>query len=290
MGKNILIIHNPAAGQRTAEKVSAVASALGMRGGRVVSRATTHPGHAGEIVRAERNGSHDVIALAGGDGTLMEGVNGLEPGDRQKIAIIPAGTANVVALELGLPANPDALAQVILAGQTRPVETASLNGRRFVFTAGAGFDAQVVANVDSRLKRKAGKLSFVASAARTLVQYGFEPLAVEVDGEKLSAAGVIVMNGRHYGGPFVAAPDNDLCNGTLSVLALMRRGRLAALSYQAALGMGRLHKADGVRYFTGVRAVDIISPAGAPVQADGDFAGHVPVSIRAAAGTVHVVC
>ena len=49
-------------------------------------------------------------------------------------------------------------------------------------------------------------------------------------------------------------------------------------------------KADGVRYFSGVKAVDITSPAGAPVQADGDFAGHVPVAIRAAAGTVHVVC
>ena len=70
MGKNILIIHNRAAGQRTADKVSAVARAIGMRGGRVVSRATTHPGHAEEILRAERNGSHDVIALAGGDGTV----------------------------------------------------------------------------------------------------------------------------------------------------------------------------------------------------------------------------
>ena len=290
MGKNILIIHNPAAGQKTADKVSAVARAIGMRGGRVVSRATTHPGHAEEILRAERNGSHDVIALAGGDGTLMEGVNGLEPGDQQKIAIIPAGTANVLALELGLPSDPGDLAEVILAGRTRPVETASLNGRRFVFTAGAGFDAQVVANVDSRLKRKAGKLAFVASAARTLAQYRFEPLEMDVDGQELSATGVIVMNGRHYGGPFVAAPDNDLGNGTLCVLALMRRGRLAALSYQAALGLGRLHQHPDVRYFSGVRAVNISSPAGAPVQADGDFAGHVPVSIIAGAGTVHVVC
>ena len=290
MGKNILIIHNPAAGQRTAERVTAVARALAMQGGRVTSRATGHPGHAEQIVRAERNGGYDVIALAGGDGTLMEGVNGLEPGDRQRIAIIPAGTANVVALELGLPASPDELARVILEGRTLPVETASLNGRRFVFTAGAGFDAQVVANVDGGLKRKAGKLAFVAAAARTLGSYKFEPLDISVDGESIAAAGVIVMNGRHYGGPFVAAPDNDLCNGTLSVLALMRRGRIAALSYQAALGLGRLHKAAGVSYFGGVRSVDITSPTGAPVQADGDFAGHVPVAIRAAAGTVHVVC
>jgi hypothetical protein len=105
MSKSILIIHNPVAGQRTAQLVHAVSAALHRQGATVSLRATTYAGEAEEIARAER-GCHDVIAVAGGDGTLMEVVNGLGPDDDQLVAIIPAGTANVVALELGLPRRP----------------------------------------------------------------------------------------------------------------------------------------------------------------------------------------
>lgn len=289
MAKRILIIHNPMAGQRTTAKVNAVMAALRTRGAEVSVRATGFAGEAEQIVRACR-GQFDVVAMAGGDGTLMEAVNGLMPADGQKIALIPAGTANVVALELGLPDGADALAQLIIAGQTRRVETAAINGRRFVFTAGAGFDAYVVATVDPVLKRRLGKLSFVHAAIRAMVRYRFERFAVTVDGKAMDAAGVIVMNGRCYGGPFAVAPDNDLFSGKLAVLVLRNAGRVAALRYLAAMVLGRLHTSAGVDYVTNVSRVDIVRPAGAPVQADGDHPGFVPATICAGAGGVNVVC
>lgn len=284
-----MIIHNPVAGQRTAQLVHAVAASLDRQGATVSLRATAYAGQAEEIVRAEC-GHHDVIAVAGGDGTLMEVVNGLAPDDGQVVAIIPAGTANVVALELGLPRDPDALAATILKADVRRVSTGSINGRRFVFTAGAGFDAAVVASVDPALKKQAGKMAFVAAAVRTLVGYPFPVFEIEVDGTNQKAAGIIVMNGRYYGGRHVIAPDNQLEEPGFATIVLKDGGRLSALKYIAALGLGRLHTLDSVTYRTGVQRVAIIGPAGERVQADGDDALSVPVVLEAGTGHVNVVC
>jgi diacylglycerol kinase (ATP) len=289
MSKSILIIHNPVAGQRTAQLVHAVSAALHGQGATVSLRATAYAGEAEKIVRAER-GCHDVIAVAGGDGTLMEVVNGLGPDDDQLVAIIPAGTANVVALELGLPQTPGALAAAILKGGMRRVSTGSINGRRFVFTAGAGFDAAVVAAVDPALKKQTGKMAFVAAAVRTLVGYPFPVFEIEIDGTKQKAAGIIVMNGRYYGGRHVIAPGNQLEEPGFATIVLKDAGRFSALKYIAALGLGRLHTLDSVTYQTGVQRVAIDGPTGERVQVDGDNALSVPVVLEAGTGHVNVVC
>lgn len=284
-----MIIHNPVAGQRTAQLVHAVAASLDGQGVKVSLRATAYAGEAEEIVRAER-GCHDVIAAAGGDGTLMEVVNGLDPDDGQAVAIIPAGTANVVALELGLPRDPLALARTILQGDVRRVSTGTIDGRRFVFTAGAGFDAAVVASVDAALKKRAGKLAFVTAALKTLAGYPFPFFEIETDGVTHKAAGIIVMNGRYYGGNHVIAPGNQLEEPGFATIVLKDSGRLAALTYIAALGLGRLHQLNSVIYRTGVRRVAIDAPAGERVQVDGDNALSVPVVLQAGTGHVNVVC
>jgi diacylglycerol kinase (ATP) len=289
MSRGVLIIHNPVAGQRTAQLVHAVAAALDRQGGQVSLRATTRAGEAEEIARAEQ-GRHDVIAVAGGDGTVMEVVNGLDHGSGQVIAIIPAGTANVVALELGLPAAPEALAGSILKGDIRQVSTGSINGRRFVFTAGAGFDAEVVAAVDPAIKKRVGKLAFVVAAVKTLIGYPFPAFEVEIDGSTTEAAGIIVMNGQYYGGRHIVAPGNWLDEAGFATITFRQRGRLAALRHVAALGLGRLHKLGSVSYRTGVQRVCINGPAGARVQVDGDNAQALPVVLEAGTGHVNVVC
>ena len=230
------------------------------------------------------------LVAAGGDGTLAEVVNGLPADCAMPIAIVPAGTANVVAHELGLPPSADQLAQLILSMRTRTIATGSINDRRFVFTAGAGFDAQVVASVDPVLKRQTGKLAFVVAAARTLASYRFDRIRVRIDGEESDSAGVIVLNGRCYGGPYVLAPGNDLGNGRFAVLVLRQPGRLSAVSYLAAMAAGRASSWRGIDVFEAVREVEIVSPAGLPVQADGDNAGVIPVSLRAGTGAVRVIC
>lgn len=243
-----------------------------------------------EIAASGLQSDHDVIAVAGGDGTLAEVVNGLAPDNTLPVAIVPAGTANVVAHELGLPGDVDQLAQRILAGNTRTIATGSINDRRFVFTVGAGFDAQVVASVDPGLKRRTGRFAYVAAAVRALAGYGFDRIRVRIDGTETEAAGVIVLNGRCYGGPFVLAPDNDLGNGRFAVLVLRKPGRLAAAGYLAAMAAGRVSSWRGIDFHEGVRGVEILSPAGLPVQADGDHAGVIPASLRAGTGSVQVIC
>jgi diacylglycerol kinase (ATP) len=289
MSRSILIIHNPVAGQRTAQLVHAVAASLDGQGATVSLRATAYAGEAEEVVRAEC-GRHDVIAVAGGDGTLMEVVNGLAPEDDQVVAVIPAGTANVVALELGLPRDPDALAATILKGEMRRVSTGSMNGRRFVFTAGAGFDAAVVAAVDPALKKQTGKMAFVVAAIRTLVDYPFPLFEIEIDGTIHKAAGIIVMNGRYYGGRHVIAPGNQLEEPEFGTIVLKDGGWFSALKYIAALGLGCLHQLNSVTYRTGVQRVAIDGPTGERVQVDGDNALSVPVVIEAGTGHVNVVC
>ncbi len=162
------------------------------------------------------------------------------------------------------------------------------NGRRFVMMAGVGFDAHVVANIDLTLKRRTGKLAYVVETLLQGLRYGFPRCHVEIDGRAFEAYSVVVCNGKHYGGPFVAAPNASLADAALEVCLLQQGGWLHIFRYGIALVMGRLSQLPDVLIVTG-RTIRITGEDGLPVQADGDIITQLPVEIKVAETTLEIV-
>ena len=277
----LLIIYNPAAGQRRRRRFEAVMQALAAQGAAVTLQATTRRGDAEAFAREAVTGGYDRVVAAGGDGTINEAINGLAGSDTP-LAIVPLGTANVLAAEIGLGGRPADIAAAILRGAPRPIAlgriTTAQRARRFVMMAGIGFDAQVVAQVNPALKRLTGKFAYVLASLREMLRDPGLVFRVEVDGRVYQAASAIVAKGHFYGGRFVACPDARLEEPALHVCLFGRTGRLHILRYAAALALGRLRHLPDVTVLRAQR-IAVSGPPGEPLQADGDSDGHLPATI-----------
>ena len=241
-------------------------------------RETAGPGDAERFAAAADPDRYDLLVVAGGDGTVNEAINGL--GDlRLPLAILPLGTANVLAHEIGLAIDPNSIAAAIAHGAPRPVTLGAANGRRFILMAGAGFDAHVVATVRTPVKRWLGKGAYVLAMLRQLLAYGFPTYQVSIDGAVRQAGSVLVANARFYAGRFVAAPAADLQVPTFEVCLFERSGRLAAIGYALALFTGLLPRLASYRILPATR-IQIEGTAGEPVQADGDIIATLPARIE----------
>jgi YegS/Rv2252/BmrU family lipid kinase len=282
----IFLIHNPISGRRSS-LLQAVLARLEAMGCRVAVHETGRRDHAQEIAALASQADYDRIVVSGGDGTINEAINGLTA-DSPPVAIIPRGTANVLAAEIGLGADPDAIAQTIVHGDPRTVSLGEVNGRRFLLMAGVGFDARVVATVSSRLKRAIGKGAYVVASAVQMLKGGFPRFQVLVDGVRHEAASVVVANAHYYGGRFVCAPEARLEDPRLQVCLFGHGSRLFVAVYGLALVMGWLPKAPGYRILPATR-VEITQPAGAEIQSDGDFVGVTPASITVLPGAARLM-
>ena len=210
---SVFLILNPTAGRRRRGLVDAVVRHVRSRGWTVDVVETTASGDARRYAEECDAKRYGVIAVAGGDGTINEVVNGLaaRAASAPPLAIVPLGTANVLAHELGLGSTASSLAQTMTAGREVLMHPgqASAAGRPRCFSlmAGAGFDAKVVAGVTAPLKRRWGKGAYVWRSLIECQRYRPVRYAVEIDGVSHEAASVIVTHARHYAGPYVVAPE-----------------------------------------------------------------------------------
>ncbi len=296
----VLLILNPTAGRRRRGLVDGVVRRVRDLGWTVDLVETAAAGDARRIAETCDAARYAVIAVAGGDGTINEVVNGLAHRGSvgPALGIVPLGTANVLAHELGLGFSAAAVAQTLTAGceiLMQPGEASSAGRtRQFSLMAGAGFDAKVVAGVSAPLKRRFGRAAYVWRSLVEARRYRPVRYAVEIDGVRHEAASVIVTHGRHYAGPYVVAPDAALGKPLLHVCLFERWGRSQTLRFGLALLLGRLPRTAGYRVIAGhdIR-VSVLSDAGEerrqPVQIDGDDALTLPVSIALAAGAVRLL-
>jgi YegS/Rv2252/BmrU family lipid kinase len=278
----ILIIVNPAAGRaRSAERrLRRFVIALERQGcGVVLRRALSRPGDAERLAR-EAEADFDAIVAAGGDGTVHAVVNGLA-GRSTPIAVLPFGTVNVLAREVGLPRRPEELASLIVSAPARPIWPGRIAGRAFLMMASAGFDSEVVAGVHPGLKARAGRLAFMWAVLIQLWHYRVRELVVRVDGIEHRAAGLVAAKGRFYAGPFVIAPCARLAEPALELVLFRRAGRLAVLRYAAALFLGGVPRLNDVTILR-ARAATVTGDRAVPVQADGEIVGQLPVTIEVA--------
>jgi YegS/Rv2252/BmrU family lipid kinase len=286
----MVIVFNPAAGRRRTQLLWRVLDVMSANGVRLEIIETRHPGHAAELARSAACAGVKLVVAAGGDGTIAEVANGLS-GSNCRLGIIPLGTANVLAHELGLPFAPRAVAASLAFSRSRAVWPGVVSGasgsRLFVQMLGAGFDAQVVHHLSLRLKRAIGRGAYVAQSLREAARYPFRPIRLRIDGQPTEAFSVIITKGHFYAGRYSLAPGASPMDKGFTVALFDRGGPVAALVYGAALTLNLIPRVSGLRL---VRATTVeICCSHIPAQADGDAAGETPLLITDAEAPVNVV-
>lgn len=297
--RRIAILVNPAAGRHDLEDVEALAAALRACGAAVDVVIGRRPGH---LVEGVEETSADTVVAVGGDGTINVVVEALlaRPEPRPRLAVLPQGTANVLAHEFALPSAPEALATAILAGRTRPMHlgrATSANGhtRPFFLMVSAGFDAAVVQKVEKRAKRRFKKLAFLWTALTHPAGDLPEALVTLTDAEgattRLRAATVVVTKARHYGGPFVLSRQTSVDYPGLRLVALKTHGlrALAVAGLRLLLGTLETWRHAVALPVVHARLSSSSRLAELPVQIDGEPWGTTPVVVEATTERVDVV-
>lgn len=286
MPRRILVIFNPAAGsaRRRAQRLRRIIAELECRGCKVAVRPTQGPGDALRLAR-DADAHFDVIVAAGGDGTVNEVANGVFAASRP-LAVVPLGTGNVLANEIGLPRKPQDLARLIAEGAPQPLWPGRAGDRLFVAMTGIGFDALVLSALDQRLKRRIGKLAFAWPILSCVCRYRRREFVFDIDGAAFRAASAIIVKGRLYAGRFVVVPGARVVDPLLHVVLFRRGSRLAILRYLAAMTLGILHRLPDVTIL-GARRVSIAAGTPEPigcsvVEIDGEIGGSLPLVVEIA--------
>ncbi len=251
------------------------------RGAELISAPTTGPRTAGAIAAKCIAEGADLVIAAGGDGTINEVVEGMKD-SAVPLAILPGGTANVLANEIGLGSKLELAARSILGSAPRRISVGRMENpkgtRHFLLMAGAGLDAHIIYNLNLPLKARLGKVAYWVGG---LSQFGraLEQFAVTMDGRTRTCTFALITKVRNYGGDFEIAQAVSLLDDEFEVV-LFEGHSLRYAKYLIGMVAGRISGMSGVSVH---RARDI-SIAAMPddrvhLQIDGEYAGGLPAKI-----------
>lgn len=259
-------------------------------GGLVVeTRTVSRSGDARRLAARARDESCDLVVCAGGDGTINEAVNSIA-GSEVRLGILPMGTGNVLAWELGIPLNPFNACRILTRGRAKRIDLCKANETYFTCMAGVGFDAQVVRELAPQFKELLGPAAYPLSGLRTLLHYDLPELEVEIDGsgEKIRCYALIICNSRRYGGRFKVCPDAVIDDGVMDIMLLHKRNINELFRFCVSVLIDQPASCSGVICRRAAAAL-VRSGKSVPVHSDGDIVGTTPVSFTIAPGTLLVM-
>jgi diacylglycerol kinase (ATP) len=232
------------------------------------------------------------VVAAGGDGTINETINGIGASGAA-LGVLPLGTVNVFAHELGIPGGIEAAWAVIESGRTRLIDLARAEAdgstRHFVQLAGVGFDARAVRAASWQLKKILGPLSYVWAGLKTIASPSVNvEISTDGGGRRGHGEAVLVGNGRFYGGPFALFPKARLDDGLLDVCVFEKCGYFDVLRYGQGILRGAHLGLRGVQYFQTGR-LTCGAPTPTPFEVDGEDAGEAPVTFSVAPRALKVM-
>ncbi len=282
------LIYNPRSGrQRHARVLDGLLTSLRGGGFDVEPVPTTFAGQATELAR-ERSRDVEVVFAFGGDGTAREVAAGLL-GGTAALGFLPGGTANLLALALGLPGDPLRAAGALARVPARRFDVGLAGGIPFLMMVSAGLDAALLAALDTRLKWRFGKAAIVGQGLREWWRYPYPALEVTADGERTEASFVSVSNIPYYAGAFRLAPAAEPDDGLFELVSFRGTGRAATVSFALDVLRGAHMRRRDVE-IRRVREVVLHGPAGSCAQVDGDpCAETLPLSIRFAPEPLRVL-
>lgn len=294
-----VLIHNPVAGPREVEdELDLVVEYLTECAWQVSMRRTEGAGQATEFARQAARDGADVVLVSGGDGTLCEAANGLV-GSSTALGVLPTGTGNVWAKELGLPAftltSPNRLlvaAHLLVQAQSRWIDLGLANGRYFLLFAGLGLDAQVARDLEPRPRsaKQLGVLPYLAAGVMAAAEFYGVRTTVVVDGKVIKGRSlfILISNAQLYGGLLRIAPDARLDDGLLDVVIFDGAGPGYTLRHLMHVLGGR-HLRDPSVKFRRARRVMVDCAVPWPVQVDGDPFGATPMTFQVAPRALRVL-
>ncbi|MEI6177121.1 MAG: diacylglycerol kinase family protein [Verrucomicrobiota bacterium] len=264
------LIFNPRA---RSQKGGKMMKFLMAHGGRFAMHATNHANEARELAARFAAQGESVVIAAGGDGTINEVVNGLS-GSSTTLGILPAGTINVFARELGIPCDSFERAfEVIERGLIREVDVFLANGFPFIQMAGVGFDAKVIEETTWESKKLLGPLAYLLAAVKVLGKKPPDMTITLADGSTDKGVAVLAGNGSLYGGPFRFFRNAHNHDSKIDVIVYKEAGYRLVLDSLRGIACGGVDLSASTSYFQTesftVRADDEM-----PVEVDGEWIGR----------------
>jgi diacylglycerol kinase (ATP) len=290
--KNAILISNPVAGIRSARRsrrIDEAVAALRQAGITAQLRFTSNPGDARQLASEAVKQGCDLVIVCGGDGTINEVINGLAP-STVPLAVLPGGTANIVAKELGLPGG-----IVKAAGQLpswRPCrvglgrasweESGSNLQRYFLAVAGVGFDAHIISQLDMDMKLRTGVVAYVWEAVRQVFRYDFPRFRFEAGGSKALATFAVVQRARRYAGWLKLAAPHSIREPGFSCCLFEGASPERYLRYAIGILTQTHRRLGDVRSVEGscVRCVSEQHQEGVYFEVDGELSGRIPVTFE----------
>lgn len=282
---DVFAIVNPLSGAGAnpgvaAERVALLTHRFAAAGIDAVVHLTKHRGHAAELAAmAVAQGARTVLAW-GGDGTINE-IGSMVAGTSASLGIVPAGSGNGFAAELGVPWQPVEAIDVVIGGRDRLIDAGELDGRLFFNIAGIGFDAVIAELFNARTQGNRGMGPYVRIGLREMFRYRASRYRVTLDGEEIVSHALVIAfaNGREYGNRIRVAPQALVDDGKLEALVVEDRTPLSRLWTGRHLAFGTAHKASRVV----LRSIET-----ARVETDGDILYHLDGEVGRASGAVTV--
>lgn len=278
----ILAIVNPVSGS---QNLSALLREVGKRvraaGSRMTVRVSHAAGAAGRLA-ADAPADTDVVLVVGGDGTVREVVDGLMAvGRRIPVAVLPTGTENLVAKELGMSADPARVAATLLAGRPMACDLGVVNGRHFLMVTGVGFDAEVVHRVARDREGHITHWTYFWPVWRTFWTHRFPKLAVQADGQPVFEGPALVFIGvtSRFSVGFRICRQAKWNDGMLDLCIYPCRSRPKLLLHAFQTVRGCHDRWEGTVYRK-CRKIRIDGDPDVPLEIDGDPGGHLPAEYR----------
>jgi len=288
-GSKTIIIYNPFAGKlgsKGLKRLSRAAEILRETGHDTWLVPTQGPGTAGAIARRHIAEGAELILAAGGDGTINEIAEGVVF-STVPLGILPAGTANVLANEMGMGSSLERAARHVTQCIPKRISVGRLdcsNGsersRIFLLMAGVGLDAKIVYNLNLPLKARIGKLAYWIGGF-SLVGRRLDEFEVVVEGRRITCSFALISKVRNYGGDLEIAQNTSLLDDRFEVVLFEGRSSLRYLNYLTRVAAGKLAGVKGVSVIRSTRAC----MSGTPdrriyIQVDGEYAGHLPARVE----------
>ena len=290
--KKAFVVLNPVAGQSEPEELEATIAEHARRNGwdcHLHHTAEEEPLE--EIIGRARDEGYELFVAGGGDGTVSA-VAGALAGTGVTMAILPVGTGNVLARDLGISTEPDEALEVAF-GRHKVLNLDGLrcNDRLFLLNISAGPIADTMRDVSSEEKRRFGVVAYLAEGVGKLAGHNRRRFLVGVDGKEYSfvASEAVVLNSPAFGGPNLTLdPDTRVDDGRVEVYLLRMKtlGDYVRLAWKALLSPGT--RSPAFQRLLARETVSIVPQPPLPVQGDGDYIGETPIEMRVLPGAVKV--
>jgi len=289
--KHVVAVWNPeSGGGQFRHELPLMIELLESYGADVEQRVTGDAGEATELARAAVADGADAVCAIGGDGTVNEVINGIAESDVPLI-IVPAGTVNVLALELGIPLDPADACRLVDGGNLSWMDLGKAGERYFALMAGVGMDAAIVQSMNPTLKKVLREAAFVVQGIPTVLSGRFPKVRVETVERTVEGYFVVLGNAANYGGAFAITPRASIRDGLLDVCVLEDLSPLSTLRYWLAAAVQSHTTHPNVDYWrTREAAVTVIEGDDEVlVQTDGELAGRLPMRFSIVPRALRVV-